>query len=74
MKSFHDADRAVAATLMAEAEARYPIPTIVCHIRAQYPGVDDRSIAKAAFWSVTRPAIDAELIPRLYDLALKLRH
>ncbi len=65
--------RLLAETLVQKAVAGLSGEELLKAVKAERPGASSHAIMRAAFFAVTRPHADAEHIPPLYQLALRLR-
>ncbi len=65
--------RLIASELMQRAVAGLAGDELLYAIKAEHPAATNHAIMRAAFFAVTRPDIEAEVIPVIHRLALRLR-
>lgn len=65
--------RAIAARLIEQADSGLRAAELIAAIRDEYPKASTTRLATAAFLAVTRPWIDRNVIPAIYEVALMER-
>jgi hypothetical protein len=70
---FDSKHKLIASRLIERAGKGARAEELIAAIRSEFPDVPCSTIARAAFFAVTRPNVDASAIPPVHEVALTVR-